>query len=249
MKFSFKLSVAVMAAGFSVAVVAGDLNKSQISKKFQSVVPFPVKAVEDAPMTGFYQVITDKGIFYATKDGEHIMSGSLHDFSPGLKNHTAIRQAVINKEEMSKLKDKFVTFKATNQKHEVVVFFDTSCGYCQKLHGEISQYNAQGITVHYAAWPRQGVNIPGSTEFTPNYLEMESIWCAENPQMMLNLAERGGQVPAKSCKGSGVAEMHKLGEMLGIQGTPAIFTLDGQQLIPGYAPAAAVLKRLSDIGA
>lgn len=247
MKLNLTLSAIAIVMTFG-ATAATELNKSQISKKFQAVVPFGVKGVEDAPMAGFYQVITDKGIFYASKDGQHIMSGSLHDFEPGLKNHTALRQAIINKEEMSKLADKFVTFKAANQKHEVVVFFDTSCGYCQKLHSEISQYNALGITVHYAAWPRQGVFVPGSNEFTPNYKEMESIWCADNPQMMLNLAERGGQVPEKTCKGSGVQEMFNLGQSLGIQGTPAIFAMDGTQLIPGYAPAQRVLEAISKKG-
>jgi thiol:disulfide interchange protein DsbC len=247
MKFLIKLSVVAVAMSISVAS-AGVLNKSQISKKFQSVVPFKVNAVEDAPIPGFFQVITDRGIFYTSNDGEHIFSGSLHEFSPGLKNHTAIRQSQINEELMGKLSDKFVTFKAPNQKHEIVVFFDTSCGYCQKLHAEISQFTAQGITVHYAAWPRQGVTIPNSSEFTPNYLEMESIWCADNPEMMLNLAERGGPIPSKSCANSGVKEMYQLGESLGIRGTPAIFTLKGQEVVPGYAPAQAVLERLQKLG-
>lgn len=248
MKSLVKLSVLAAALNIGFATAEVTLNKSEISKKFQSVVPFKITDVEESPMAGFYQVITERGIFYTTKDGAHIFSGSLHDFEPGLKNHTAIRQGEINALAMGKLTDKFVTYKAPNQKHEIVVFYDTSCGYCQTLHREVSKFTARGITVHYAAWPRQGVFIPGTADYTPNYLEMESIWCSDNPQMMLNMSERGGQIPPKSCSDSGVKEMYKLGETLGIQGTPAIYTLKGQQVIPGYAPAETVLKRLNELG-
>lgn len=244
MKIAF-LTLALMAAS---SVGAAEMNKSQISKKFQSVVPFTVLDIEDSPVSGFYQVLTTSGIYYASKDGKHIMSGSVHDFEAGLKNHTAIRQRKINEIEISRLKDKYVTFKAPKEKHEILVFFDTSCGYCQKLHSEITAFNAKGITVHYAAWPRQGVRIPNSGEFTPNYLEMESIWCAENPGMMLNLAERGGDIPPKPCKVSGVEEQFNLGTTLGIRGTPAIYTLKGEEVIPGYAPADRVLQRLAEMG-
>ncbi len=239
------LTVAIMAAS---SVGAAELNKSQISKKFQSVVPFTVIDIEESPITGFYQVLTKSGIYYASKDGKHILSGSVHDFEAGLKNHTAIRQQKINEVEIARQKDKYVTFKAPNEKHEILVFFDTSCGYCQKLHSEIAAFNAKGITVHYAAWPRQGVRIQNSTSFTPNYLEMESIWCAENPAMMLNLAERGGAIPPKTCKASGVEEQYSLGTSLGIRGTPAIFNLKGQEVIPGYAPADRILQRLAEMG-
>lgn len=239
------LTLAIIAAS---SVGAAELNKSQISKKFQSVVPFTVIDIEESPVSGFYQVLTKSGIYYASKDGKHIFSGSVHDFEAGLKNHTAIRQRQINELEINRLKDKYITFKAPNEKHEILVFFDTSCGYCQKLHSEIAAFNAKGITVHYAAWPRQGVKIPNSADYTANYLEMESIWCADNPAMMLNLSERGGAIPSNPCRNSGVDEQYNLGTTLGIRGTPAIFTLKGNEVIPGYAPADRVLQRLAEMG-
>ncbi len=232
----------------SATTTAAELNKSQVSKQFQELAPLKVLNVEDAPLPGFYQLVTERGVFYASKDGKHIMSGSLHEFKAGLKNLTEDRMQLVHKAEFERVKDTFITYKAPNQKHEVVVFFDTSCGYCQKLHSEIASYNAAGITVHYAAWPRQGLTIPNSTEATPGFLELQSIWCAENPQLMLNLVARGGQPEAKSCSKARIAEQFKLGQMMGIQGTPAIYSMTGEQLVGGYAPAQQVSQILERKG-
>lgn len=232
----------------SVTTNAAELNKSQVSKQFQELTPLKVLSVEDAPLSGFYQLVTERGVFYASKDGKHIMSGSLHDFEAGLKNLTAARMKLVYEAEFNRLKDSFITYKAPNQKHEVVVFFDTSCGYCQKLHSEIASYNAAGITVHYAAWPRQGVTIPNTNEATPGFLELQSIWCAENPQLMLNMVARGGQPEAKTCSKAKIADQFKLGQIMGVEGTPAIYSMSGDQLSGGYAPAQQVSKALEQQG-
>jgi thiol:disulfide interchange protein DsbC len=227
---------------------AAELNKSQVSKQFQALAPVKVLDVEEAPLPGFFQVVTERGVFYASKDGKHIMSGSLHEFKNGLKNLTAERMQLVHKAEFARLKDSYITYKAPNQKHEVVVFFDTSCGYCQKLHSEIASYNAAGITVHYAAWPRQGVTIPNSTDATPGFLELQSIWCAENPQLMLNMVARGGQPEAKTCSKARIADQFNLGVMMGIKGTPAIYSMNGLSLTDGYAPAQGILQILEKQG-
>jgi thiol:disulfide interchange protein DsbC len=49
-----------------------------------------------------------------------------------------------------------IVYKAPQEKHVITVFTDITCGYCHKLHEQMSDYNALGITVRYLAFPRQG---------------------------------------------------------------------------------------------
>lgn len=243
MKLSKITAITTIALAATSYANGAELNKSQISKKFQELTPFEVIAVEDSPSQGLYQVITNKGIFYTTKDGQHVISGALHDLAPGLKNNTEERKLKIAEEKISELKDSFITFEAPQQKHEVIVFYDTSCGYCQKLHHDISTYTAAGITVHYAGFPRMGLVNQQTGQPSTTMNEMMSIWCADNKQMALNMVSRGSEIPAKSCV-TKIPEHYSLGEQLGVAGTPAIYSMTGKLVIAGYAPAAALKNKL-----
>lgn len=242
-----KVLVLTALASVAFGVSAKDLNKSEISKKFQSLTPFTVQGVEDSPSKNLYQVITDKGVFYVSKDGEFIISGALHKMEQGLTNLTAARMELLYGERIQSLRDSFITYKAPNEQHEIVVFYDTSCGFCQKLHSDISQYNAAGITVHYAAYPRSGITNHRGGGFSSSYLEMQSIWCSDNPAMVMNMVARGATVPQKSCDNK-IAEHYALGVQMGVQGTPAVYSMSGKIVVPGYASAKSVKDKLVEMG-
>jgi thiol:disulfide interchange protein DsbC len=53
----------------------------------------------------------------------------------------------------------------------------------------------------------------------------------------------GASVPIKTCDKNPVAAQFKLGNELGVNGTPALFTPDGT-LLPGYMPAAELAAAL-----
>ena len=42
-----------------------------------------------------------------------------------------------------------IVYKAAQEKHVITVFTDITCGYCHKLHEQMKDYNALGITVRY----------------------------------------------------------------------------------------------------
>ena len=42
-----------------------------------------------------------------------------------------------------------IVFRPEEVKHSITVFTDIDCGYCRKLHREISAYNDLGIEVRY----------------------------------------------------------------------------------------------------
>ena len=241
------LTVSLLIATNAIA----QLNKTEISAKLQSISAgsnslMVVEDVEQSPLPDFFQVITDKGILYAHKNGTHVFSGSLHDFKPGLNNLTTKRLNLIYEETIAELKHDFITYRAPNEKHEVLVFYDTTCGYCHRLHSQIAQYNALGITIHYAAYPRNGVVDPSNPSIpTDSYNQLQNIWCAstEKKNFVFDMVSRGSQVPAHRCDNT-IAQQYELGKKMGIRGTPTIIAMNGEQLVPGYTSPKELIKIL-----
>jgi thiol:disulfide interchange protein DsbC len=121
--------------------------------------------------------------------------------------------------------------------HTVTVFTDIDCGYCRKLHNEITDYTQNGIKVRYLMFPRAGFN-------SESYHKAVSVWCAENRQEAMTRAKRGESVTPKKCPNP-VQEQAELGQSLGVQGTPSII-LENGQMIPGYVPAAQLAQMLDE---
>jgi thiol:disulfide interchange protein DsbC len=127
-----------------------------------------------------------------------------------------------------------IVFKPQKVKYTITVFTDVECGYCRKLHSEIAQLNDRGVQVRYLAYPRAG---PG----TDDWAKMEAVWCSTDRKKAITEAKAGKAVKAAQCA-TPIAKQFKLGEQLGVRGTPAIFT-DSGEYIGGYlAPDQMVSK-------
>lgn len=160
-----------------------------------------------------------------------------------------------------------------DQKALINVFTDIDCGYCQKLHQEVDELNDLGITVRYLAYPRSGIVDRQTGQPTQSYQKINYVWCQDDraaamtemktDQQQLNSLGRQLRAGNSALQGkveklqqtlvsnmqSGngcatpVAQQYQLGQQLGVNGTPAIFTEDGQ-LYPGYMPAKEMAKAL-----
>lgn len=224
------------------------MSKSEISAKLIALVPnaeLQVQSIEDSPLEDFYQVITNKGILYVQRNGEFILSGSILAATPGLPNLTSLRQKLINQELISKLENEFITYRAPEEKHEILVFYDITCGYCQKLHHQVGEFNELGITVHYAAYPRSGLFDKRNNQITVAHQQLQTIWCAENSQknQAFDDVSKGKTLRPNMCSNS-VAAQYELGQQLKVSGTPAVFSLDSTIVSRGYLPPQQMLALL-----
>lgn len=196
----------------------------------------PIEAVAESPMPGVYQVQLQGGRqLYTSADGQFLLQGYLFQVKDG---------SVVNLTEaaesrgIAKLIDaipasEMVVFAPKTPKTHITVFTDTDCGYCQKLHAEVPELNRLGVEVRYVAFPRQGLGSPAAKE-------LESVWCAKDPKEAMNLAKARKGVPSATCANP-VAKQFALGQMIGVNGTPAIVLANGQ-MIPGYQPAPQLAK-------
>ena len=120
----------------------------------------------------------------------------------------------------------------------VVVFTDSSCGYCRKLHVEIPKLQKAGISIHYIPFPRGGNEGPG-------YQELQAVWCAKDRNKAMDIAKGAlqGQLKTNNCALASVNQGFALGNKLGVMGTPSVLLPTGQ-IIPGYLPAKRFIDML-----
>lgn len=174
---------------------------------------------------------------YTTADGKYIFQGDLLRLGDKKIVHIGDEiQSVENKKLFSALKtEDLIVYPAKEKaKHVIYVFTDVSCPYCHKLHEHMDEINAKGIEVRYIAWPR------GEEYFAA----MESIWCSSDRKAAFNKGIAGEQIPTASCKNP-VKAQYQMGQNIGVNGTPAIYSQDGVYL-GGYMTADEILKALNN---
>lgn len=227
--------LAAAALGLASAVALAADPDQAIRQALKSLQPdLPIESIAESPMPGLYQVQLKGGrLLYASADAQFVLQGFLFQVKDG-KTINLTEQA--ESRGVAKLINaipaaEMVVFPAdpkAAQKTHITVFTDTDCGYCQKLHGEVAELNRRGVEVRYVAFPRQGAGSHG-------YNTLVSVWCAQDRRQAMTLAKSGKDVPAAQCANP-VDEQYQLGQMIGVQGTPAIVLANGQ-MIPGYQPA------------
>ncbi len=227
------LAVALLCSAFTGLAQADD---SAIQSTLQKL-GVKVTDIQPSPLPGMKTVLTDSGVFYMTEDGKQMIQGPLYDVSGQHPVNVTFRQLDKKVEQMV---PEMIIYKAAKQQHVVTVFTDITCGYCHKLHQQMADYNALGITVRYLAFPREGMGGEVAKAMT-------SVWCAADRKKAFDAAMNGTVPPAATCN-IDLARQYQLGLMYGIQGTPAILT-DTGVLIPGYQSPEDLKKYLDSLKA
>lgn len=231
-RFSWLIFMMLLMQG--LAAQAADIP-AQLQSVLDRILVGREYQVSPAPLDNIYEVVVGPSVYYFSGDGRHMLQGALVDLVSG-ENITEARLSVARKSALDSLdKTDFIEFSAKENKHLVTVFTDIDCGYCRKLHGEMAEYNSLGISVRYLAFPRAGIG-------SESYDKAVSVWCSANPKEAMDKAKAGAQVAKATCDNP-VAEEFKLGEKMGVRGTPNIIFEDGT-LLPGYYPPDSLIKAL-----
>ncbi|MGB5260803.1 MAG: thioredoxin fold domain-containing protein [Gammaproteobacteria bacterium] len=227
------LLTGVLLTGYLVAEQSVDkVVRDSLSRAIPSAA---IDQISPSLVNGISEVLVGMNVFYVSNDGKYVFEGKLID----LESRTDLTEQRLGKVRLQTLagldEKTMIVFPAQQPRHTITVFTDIDCGYCRKLHNEISEYNAQGITVRYLSFPRSGPN-------TPSFSKAVSVWCAEDRNMALTNAKAGKQLPEKDCDNP-VKQHFDLGMEMGVAGTPAIL-MDSGALLPGYVPAKRLAQEL-----
>jgi len=233
MSNSIKIAVLLLASvAFSVANADENTIKQALTKAMPSI---KVDSIKPSEIKGLYEVIMGTNIYYVSDDAKYLLQGRLVD----LASRTDLTEAKLSgtrKLALEKLgTDKMIVFKPKIGKYKVFVFTDIDCGYCRKLHSEIDQYLAQGISIQYLFFPRAGKG-------SDSYNKAVSVWCSDDRNAALTAAKKDQTLPAKTCVNP-VDEHMQLAADFDVKGTPMIVTEKGN-VFPGYLPAKQLVEAL-----
>ena len=233
-------SISLLLLAAPITAAAQD-DYSAVEERIRSLAPGAKSiAVSETPIEGILMVQVQGDIVYATADGQYLIQGRVVNMDTR-EDLTESAKTEIRKELMSSIDtSRQITFTPEEPAYELMVFTDIDCGYCRKLHAQVEEYNEQGIAISYMAFPRAGIG-------SRSYEKAVSVWCADDQQAAMTLAKSGGEPDPEQCDNP-VAEQYQLGQQLGVTGTPALLTANGQ-LIPGYVPPEQLRARLDKMAA
>ena len=223
---------------FSVSVSASQEN---IRESLKNILPdgTVIELIEPSPIPGIYAVYYgDLQPIYVTLDGSFFIYGDIYKINiNSISNITEKSVAERRKLILQNIpSEELISFKSSNEQFSVIVFTDVDCGYCRKLHNQIDEYNSLGISINYAAFPRSGL---GTSAFT----KMVGAWCSDNPKDSMTKLKNNSPLDISFCENQPVSKQYIIGKKLGVDGTPAIFSMDGE-MFPGYIEPEELLLRL-----
>ena len=223
-----------------VSLQASAVNEQTKDLITKNLVKLGLEAdsISASSVDGLLEVITSRGLFYFSQDGRYMIHGKVYDVSEDIVNISERTLAAVRIKEIKLFENSMIVYPAKNEKHQVTVFTDTTCGYCRKLHSQMDAYNDLGITVRYLAFPRSGIS-------GPTFKELKTIWCSQNPEKALTDVKNGGRVMQKQIANchAPIAEQYAFGLKAGVSGTPAIIFENGT-MVPGYQPPEALFAAL-----
>jgi thiol:disulfide interchange protein DsbC len=193
-----------------------------------------------SPIPGIYEFMQGVDISYLTADGKFFLDGNLYDMGTR-ENLTEVLRARARLAMISAVPEsEMVIFGPKSPQYTITVFTDVDCAYCRKLHSEMAELNRLGIRVRYMFFPRTGPN-------TESWKKAEVVWCSANRNEALTRAKAGAQLDmTKVCEGTPVAREYALGQSIGVHGTPAIVTENGNY-IAGYMPPHELVQEIKDL--
>lgn len=200
-----------------------------------------IESIGATPIPTVYAVKVANGpTLYTTQDGHYFVLGDLFEVIDGGFTNLAEKQREAGRvDKLAKVpEEEMIIFTSTEQppKATIMVFTDVDCFYCQKLHKEVPDLNRIGIEVRYLAFPRAGIG-------SESYKKIATAWCAKDRQSALTKLKNRDSLPINVCSGNPVEKQYKLGNSVGVNGTPALLTADGR-LMPGYMPSLQLAKAL-----
>jgi thiol:disulfide interchange protein DsbC len=225
----------------SAADAQGDAGKDPRVALLKRLPPgSKLEDIHPSPIPGIYQLTQGADISYLTEDGKYFIDGNVYDMESRANLTEALRTqarvALIGAVPESEM----VIFAPDKPRYTITVFTDVDCGYCRKLHSQIAEINRLGVKVRYVFFPRTG---PG----TESWHKAEAVWCSANRNEALTRAKAGAALDlTKTCGVTPVAREYALGESIGVRGTPAIVTENGN-LIAGYLPPQELVEEIKNL--
>lgn len=188
-----------------------------------------VKKIDEMEL---FEIISQGNVYYTDMNAEYLLYGHLID--PKRK----LDLTKVSLDNLARTKLKSLPFKNAivsgdlKSKNGIIVFTDPDCPYCKRLEPALQQL--KGVKVYTFLFPLMQLHPRAKAH-------SEAIWCSEDREAAMTAVMINNQdlSPPAGCT-SPVMDNLRLGQQLGVTGTPTIFRLDGARW--SGAPNASQLE-------
>ena len=226
------LTAGVFAVPSAQAQTADNAKLDSVKEAVRKAFDVDVTQVRPTDYANLYEVQLGGNIVYTNEKAEFVLAGNLVD-AKTRRDVTSERIEEISKVDFSTLPlAQAVKLVKGNGARKMAVFEDPNCGYCKKLHKELTTLD--NVTVYTFLFP---ILAPDSVT------KATHVWCAKDQATVwTDWMNKGIEPPEATCE-TPIEKNLALGQKLAVQGTPAIFFESGNR-INGYVPAARLKQEL-----
>lgn len=220
------------------------IKKDEASEILKGFVE-KVISVEEGPVKGMWMVeVEAKGKrfpIYLHYSKKYFFAGNIID----IKNRKLVGGETKPVEKVKVDVDKIplddaIVMGNSLARKRVIVFDDPDCPFCRKLHEEIKKVISQRDDIAFY------IKLFPLVKLHPDaYRKSKSIVC-EKSFKLLDDAFSGKEIPAPGCETTKIDDNIKLGESLGITGTPTIIFQNGT-VISGYITADKLIAIIDGV--
>lgn len=236
----------LLALGLALPAHAGDSAAvARVRAAVQRLAPGEtISDVRPAGPPGFYQVLVEGRLVYVSSDGRYVMDGRLMD-ARDMRDLSAEGMRAVRRKALAAVPAaQRLVFAPPHPRYTVTVFTDIDCGYCRAFQSQMAAINAEGIAVQYLFWPRTGLHDADGHD-TAAYRKAVDVWCAADRRTAFVKADQGGRPTPADCSNP-VASQFRLGERIGVDGTPTVIAADGT-VLGGFLTAEQLLHALQSL--
>jgi len=185
------------------------------------------KSIAATQVPGIFELLLDDQITYVDFTGTYFFFNAAMVDLKNQVNFTSDRKNDLLKIDPAQLdrKDAIVQKKGTG-KHQLYVFSDPFCSYCQQLEKELAKLD--NVTIITFVIPRPDARTVA-----------QSIWCAPIQQEAWENYMTTRTDPAVKTCDNPIERNIALSKKLNVNGTPAMFAADGRR-IAGYVPVEKI---------
>ncbi|MGV6808352.1 MAG: DsbC family protein [bacterium] len=248
----YTLTGTLLDLGSNKKPLGEDLPVGQVADNIEKRLQIRPTFVEKTPLRGIYIAVFGDLVKYMDGSGRFLfrdgklLDDKAQDFSQSV---LAAAQKAQHQQHLTHIKtlsnqDK-VIYQADNERHAITIFTDLDCPFCRKLHNDIPNYLAQGISVHYVMYPRDGAGSKG-------YQKAVNVWCQTDQQTaieqafadMMRSPSTTPETHANTSCQHPIDKHLSVAENLRLVGTPVIMSPEGR-LLHGYHSVDEVIAVLS----
>ena len=222
----------------SATTVTPDQIKANLVKQVPGLTQ--VDQVNPTKISGLYEVVVGRKIFYVSTDGKYAVFGNMVDLG-SKQSITEQRMQEIAKVDFSKLPlDLAIKQVIGDGSRKIAVFTDPDCPYCKMFEKQVVP-QLKDVTIYTYLFP-----LP----IHPNAAaHAKQIWCSKDRLATWSaFMQKDTPLPTDvSCDTTGLDKVMKLGtDVVQVDGTPTM-VLENGTIIPGMLPADQLNAKLDEI--